>query len=76
MNDMRTMYETARAIRVHLAEHLENVTAYQDETRVLYERLQALSKRLYGRLLRAIECEEQLAKHVAKESRDAKRSAA
>jgi hypothetical protein len=76
MNDLRTMYETAKAIRTHLAEQLDNVSAYQDETRVLYGRLQGLSKRLYDRLLRAIECEERLATQVAAESRPTRRNAA
>jgi hypothetical protein len=76
MNDLRTMYETAKAIRVHLQGHLANVIAYQDETREKYDQLQSLTTKLYARLTRAIEIEEVLARRVAAAQRPSKKEAA
>jgi phage shock protein A len=76
MTDVRIMYETARALRVHLEGHLANVTAYQDETREKYDQLQSLATKLYARLTRALESEEVLARRVAADQRPAKKEAA
>jgi hypothetical protein len=76
MNDFRTMYETARSVRVHLQEHLQNVAEYQNETLELHDKLQSLSKRLYTRLVAALDAEERLARHVAAEQQSSKQEAA